>query len=264
MKNKSMVILTTVLVAFIYYTCHMSLMAAPQEKPAHPYLDSVESQTHKGKVITTMDSGGYTYIEFEENGVKLWAACPKTTVHVGDIIEFSRGLPMKDFQSKTLNRTFATILFVSQVKVEGATGTPGKSMALAKSHDPIASVPKGHVPIGKKTPAKITVEPGSIKKAEGGYTVSECYSLKDSLKGKTITLRGQVVKFTAQVLGKNWIHVQDGTGQEGTDDLTVTSTDTAKPGDMVLVSGKIAYDKDFGAGYVYPVIVEDAAVTIEK
>ena len=263
MKNKSVVILTTVLVTFVLYSRHISLMASPQDKPAHPYGEFVESQAHRGKVITTMDSGEYTYIEFEEKGNKLWAACPKTTVQVDDMIEFSRGLPMKDFHSKTLNRTFASILFVSNVKVEGTTGSPGKSMALAKSHEPINGIPKGHVPIGKKVPAKITVEPGSIKKAEGGYTVSECYALKDSLKGKTITIRGKVVKFTSQIMGKNWLHIQDGTGKEGSDDLTVTSTGTAKPGDVVLVSGKIAYDKDFGAGYVYPVIIEEASITVE-
>jgi len=171
MKNKSVVILTTVLLAFIFYICHISLPAAPREKPAHPY---VEPQTHKGKVITTMDSGGYTYIEFEEEGKKFWVACPKTPVHVDDMIEFSRGMPMKDFHSKTLNRTFASILFVSYIKVEGSAGPPGKSMAL----------PKGHIPIGGKVPREITVKAGSIKKAEGGYTAAECYSMKDSLEGK--------------------------------------------------------------------------------
>jgi len=261
MKNKSVVILATVLLAFIFYICHISVLAAPQEKPAHPY---VESQTHKGKVITTMDSGGYTYIEFEEKGKRFWVACPKTPVQVDDMIEFSRGLPMNDFHSKTLNRTFASILFVSYINVEGATESPGKSMALAKSHGPIDSVPKGHVPIGKKIPSIITVEPGSIKKVEGGYTVTECYSMKESLKGKKVTLRGKVVKFASQIMGKNWIHIQDGTGKEGTDDLTVTSTEMASVGDVVLVSGKIAYNKDFGAGYLYPVIIEDASVTVEK
>lgn len=251
MKNKSVVILTTVLLAFIFYICHISVPAALQEKPAHPYL---ESQTHKGKVITTMDSGGYTYIEFKEKGRRFWVACPKTPVHVDDMIEFSRGLPMNDFHSKTLNRTFASILFVSYIKVEGAAGPPGKPIAL----------PKGHIPIGEKVSQEITVKPGSIKKAEGGYTAAECYSMRDSLEGKIVHVRGKVIKFIPKIMGKNWIHIQDGTGKEGMDDLTVTSTDNAKPGEVVLISGKIAYNKDFGAGYVYPVIIEDASIIIDQ
>ncbi len=253
MKNKSAVILTTVLLAFTFYTSHISLMGATQEKPAHPFL---ETQTHRGKVATTMDSGGYTYIEFEEKGKRHWVATSRMKVSVGDTIEFSRGAPMKNFHSKTLNKTFEDILFVGVVKVVGA-------MALAPSHAPLGSAPKGHVPIGKKIPTKITVEPGSIKKAEGGYTVTECYSMKESLKGKEVTLRGKVVKFASKIMGKNWIHIQDGTGQEGTNDLTVTSTEMVSVGDVVLVSGKIAYNKDFGAGYVYPVIIEDAAIAVE-
>ena len=251
MKNKSVVILTIVLLVFIFYTGHISLAAAPQDKPTHPY---VESQTHKGKVITTMDSGRYTYIQFEEKGKRSWVACPKTTVHVDDMIEFARGLPMKDFHSKTLNRTFASILFVSYIKVEGSAATPGKPAAL----------PKGHIPIGERVPREITVKPGSIKKAEDGYTVMECYSMKDSLEGKIVRVRGKVVKFIPRIMGRNWLHIQDGTGKQGSDDLTVTSTDTANPGDVVLVSGKIAYNKDFGAGYLYPVIIEDASITVEK
>jgi hypothetical protein len=261
MKNKSVVILTTILFVFTFYTCHISLLAAAREEPAHPFLESL---THKGKVITTMDSGGYTYIEFEEKGKKLWMATGKMKVSVGDTIEFSKGAPMKNFHSRTLNKTFEDILFVRVVKVPGAKEIPGKSMALAKSHGSIDSVPKGHVPIGKKIPSKITVEPGSVKKARGGYTVTECYSLQQSLKGKTVTLRGKVVKFTSQIMGKNWIHIQDGTGLEGTNDLTVTSTEMVKVGEVVLVSGKIAYNKDFGAGYLYPVIIEDASFTVEK
>ena len=259
MKGKTILILSITMMILMVVGTREPLRA--QSGQTHPFL---ESSTHKGKVLTTMDSGGYTYIEFEEKGKKLWVACSKTPVHVDDMIEFSRGMPMKDFHSKTLNKTFEDILFVGVVKVAGAKEIPGKSMALAKSHGTIDSVPKGHVPIGKKIPPKITVTPGSIKKAPGGYTVAECYSMKDSLKGKKVNVRGKVVKFASQIMGKNWIHIRDGTGKEGSNDLTVTSTEIANVGDVVLVSGEIAYNKDFGAGYVYPVIIEDASVTVEK
>jgi hypothetical protein len=249
MKGKTILILSITMMIIMVVGTRGPLRA--QSEQTHPFL---ESGTHKGKVINTMDSGGYTYIEFEEKGKKLWVATAKMKVSVGDTIEFSQGALMKNFHSKTLNKTFEDILFVGFVWVVGAKKTPGKSMALAPSH----------VPIGKKIPPKITVEPGSIKKARGGYTVKECYAMKESLKGKTVTFRGKVVKFASQIMGKNWIHIQDGTGKEGTNDVTVTSTEMVNVGDVVLVSGKITYNKDFGAGYVYPVIIEDVSITVEK
>ena len=88
--------------------------------------------------------------------------------------------------------------------------------------------------------------------------------MKDSLKGKKVNVRGKVVKFASQIMEKNWIHIRDGTGKEGSNDLTATSAETVNVGDVVLVSGEIAYNKDFGAGYVYPVIIEDASITVEK
>ena len=76
-------------------------------------------------------------------------------------------------------------------------------------------------------------------------------------------MRGKVVKFSPEIMGKNWIHLQDGTGKEGTNDLTVTTKMMAKVGDTVVISGAVATDKDFGYGYKYGVIIEDADVKVE-
>ena len=76
-------------------------------------------------------------------------------------------------------------------------------------------------------------------------------------------VRGKVVKFTPEIMGKNWIHLQDGTGAAGTNDLTVTTSAMAKKGDTVVISGALVIDKDFGYGYAYDVIIEDADVTVE-
>lgn len=214
----------------------------------------LEKATHRGKVLTTMDSGGYTYVEFEENGQKLWAAAPSFQVYIGDIIEFSSALPMKDFHSKTLNKSFASIFFVNIVSV-------GDKLLPDKKDPP---VPEGHVSVSSESERKITVVPGSVMKIEGGQTVEECYSLKEILKGKNVMVRGRVVKFTAKILGRNWIHIQDGTGGEVSNDLTVTTKQTVELGDLVLVKGKLAVDKDFGYGYFYSVIIENANLTIEE
>ena len=103
-------------------------------------------------------------------------------------------------------------------------------------------------------------------KAEGGHTVAELYAAKSGLVGSTTTVRGKVVKYNAGIMGKNWIHVQDGTGEPGakTHDLLVTTNDTAKVGDVITVSGTVSVDKDFGAGYEYDLLLENASVQIES
>ena len=110
-------------------------------------------------------------------------------------------------------------------------------------------------------PAAISLE--GIAKAEGGFTVEELFSKKSELGGKQIALRGRVVKYNSGIMGKNWLHLRDGTGAEGSNDLTVTTSEPAAVGDTVLIQGTVAIDKDFGAGYRYGLIVEDAKVTKE-
>ena len=102
-----------------------------------------------------------------------------------------------------------------------------------------------------------------VEKASGGVTVAELYGQSASLAGQPVVLRGRVVKFTPNIMGTNWLHIQDGTGSQGTHDLTVTTGAAVQVGDLVVVKGPVTVDKDFGAGYRYAVIVEDATVTVE-
>ena len=104
-----------------------------------------------------------------------------------------------------------------------------------------------------------------IGKAEGGKTVAEVFAEKDQLGGQAVTVRGKVVKTNANIMGKNWLHVRDGSGAEGTNDLTVTTAaHLPGVGDTVLVTGQVSLNKDFGMGYAYDVIVEDAEVKVEE
>ncbi len=105
----------------------------------------------------------------------------------------------------------------------------------------------------------------SVAKAEGaeGRTIAEVFAQRAALKGKTVAIRGKVVKFNAGIMGKNWIHLRDGSGTpEAKDhDVTVTTTDTVAKGDVVVVKGTVAVDRDFGSGYTYALVVEGAKVT---
>lgn len=107
------------------------------------------------------------------------------------------------------------------------------------------------------------IDISSIKKPEGGKTIAEIFSQKDRLSGKEVLLRAKVVKFTPRIMKRNWVHLKDGTGAEGTDELIVTTQSTVKVGDTVLVKGVLQTDRDFGYGYRYDVIIEDAQLRVE-
>lgn len=108
-----------------------------------------------------------------------------------------------------------------------------------------------------------SLSPGDFDKPKGGYTVAECYELRDKLQGKKVQVRGRVVKVNPGIMGKNWIHIQDGTGGDDFFDLTVTADTEPEVGQTVLVKGKLFKDRDVGIEIIYPVLIEDAVITIE-
>jgi hypothetical protein len=95
-------------------------------------------------------------------------------------------------------------------------------------------------------------------------TVAALYQEKASLSGHHVQLHGKIVKVNNAILNRNFLHLRDGTGKDGSNDLTITSQDTADVGDEVVVTGTITVDKDFGAGYSYPVLLEKATITKVK
>jgi hypothetical protein len=213
--------------------------------PAQP----AAAQGMAGKVAETMNAGGYTYVLVENGGTKSWAAAPEFKVAVGDSVTLpANAMPMENYESKSLKRTFDVVYFVDSVMVNGA----GMSSAAPN----IAPV-EGHPQVAVQPAQKIS----GIAKAD--KNIGEVFAERGSLAGKSIKVRGKVVKFSPGIMGKNWIHLQDGSGAEGSNDLTVTTMDMTKQGDTIIVSGVVVTDKDFGYGYQYPVMIEDAAVKVE-
>jgi len=157
----------------------------------------------------------------------------------------------------------------------------------AKAPAPIAStaasvpatpaLPSGHVPVDKEALAAMAGPHASaasgpadagkidVKKAEApdGKTVAEVFAAKGALKGTEVAVRGKVVKYTPGVMGKNWIHLRDGSGsrEQKNDDLTITTADTTALGEVVLVRGTVRLDVDLGAGYAYPILIENAKLS---
>jgi hypothetical protein len=124
-----------------------------------------------------------------------------------------------------------------------------------------AAMPAGHPAPGSGAAAVAAVK---VPKAEGGSgrTVAEVWAERAALSGKPVAVRGTVVKFLPGIMGRNWLHLRDTTGShdKGDDDLTVTTDATAAVGAVVLVTGTVRVDQDFGAGYRYAVMIADAKV----
>jgi hypothetical protein len=212
-----------------------------------------------GKVLETLNASNYTYVRVDTGREKLWLAVPQMNIKAGEKVTFEAGLPMKNFQSKGLGRTFETIYFVDQI-VRGGD----KPAARRVSQPGSQTLPEAHPKISQTNDAATKMDFSRITKASGGKTIAEIYAQKSQLAGKKTAVRGKVVKYNASIMGRNWIHLKDGTGAEGSNDLAVTTKTVAKVGDTVLVRGNVVTDKDYGYGYKYPVIIEDAEITVEK
>jgi len=209
---------------------------------------------YTGTVTETMNASSYTYVQVDTGKEKIWAAAPEFPVKVGDKVTIPNdGIAMQNYNSKTLKRTFDLVYFVGEI--DGANQkTPDHPPAKAPHADPHASMKLASTP----------VDFSGIKKAVGGMTVAEIYAQKNDLSSKQVRVRGKVVKFNAQIMHKNWVHIQDGTGSSGANDITVTTQDSAKLGDTVLVTGEVALNQDFGQGYKYGLLLENAKLEVEQ
>lgn len=136
-------------------------------------------------------------------------------------------------------------------------GDAGETTASVMSESESMPHPTPAAPAGN-------VDLSGIEKADGGKTIAEIYAEKDQLADQSVVFRGKVVKVNPDIMGKNWLHVRDGSGEEGSNDLTVTTAGVLpEVGDTVVVNGPVGLNVDFGMGYEYDVIIEDAEVTVE-
>jgi hypothetical protein len=231
--------------------------AQPAAAPAAAAKPETKMVGVSGKVVQTISSGGYAYVFVKQkNGKKVWVAIPEMKVTVGEEASFEPGMEMTNFQSTTLKRTFDKIIF-SGGPVAGKKGKTGKD---AKKEQKGTRGSAGAV-------VAVADEKIKVKKATGAnaYTVAEIFKNKDKLKNKKVAINAKVVKVSSGIMNRNWIHIQDGTGghQTGDNDLVVTSDAIPSIGDTVTVKGTLVRDKDFGSGYKYAVMVEQAEIIIQ-
>jgi hypothetical protein len=235
------------------------------QTPSDPQLAAF-----RGKVVEKQDASIYTYIRLDDGaGKKIWAAVPKTQLEIGEEIALKGGSVMTNFNSKTLNRTFESIIFASGV-IRGSDNktvpTPGG--AGGSSSDAVLSEVGAHGMTSKSsggsTRAIVSFTGDKVEKstAQNGYTVGELFAKAANLNYRKVTVKGRVVKISPNIMGKNWFHIQDGTGDptKNTHDLVVTSSAIVEKGTIISLEGVLAADKDFGFGYRYDVLIEDAVV----
>ena len=240
----------------------VAAMAMPNMAPSaskaaeEEALQMPEQPPLTGKVVETMDSGGYTYILLESKGSKKWVAIPEMFISVGDDIELQPGVQMGAFSSKALGKKFDNIIFsggpttkFTESRMKNAHA--GSGVVVTETKKDAEPKKEGKVIDGLKVDKAI---------GDNAYTVADIYGKKADLNGKTVSVRGQVVKVSTGIMDRNWIHLQDGTGTfvKKNNNLVVTTKDKATTGDIVTVTGVFQAGKDFGAGYKYDAIIEDA------
>jgi len=234
--------LLALLLAFIATSCNLGNRYRPEE-----------SADQKGKVKEVIQTSNYTYLRVEKNKQEEWIAIGRMDVAEGKTVYYQDGLEMLNFHSPELNRDFDRILFVQEISDEpikdkgmhgGMEGMEGMGGMMGdKPEKPVLN--------------KIDV---SIEQPEGGITIGEIYTNREKYAGKLVTVRGQVTKVNSGIMGRNWVHIQDGTSSGDYFDLTVTTDDIPQEGNIVTYSGSVTLNKDFGYGYYYEVLLENAQV----
>lgn len=201
---------------------------------------------YSGEVVQVLQVGGYTYLLVAvTDSAQIWAAVPKTDAQIGDFIDVPSGLPMANFHSQTLDREFELIYFVDQI--------------VNHSEPSVANVTSqaDNETIQQKIATRIT--------NDEALSLEALFADKDKLEGQTVFVTGVVVKYSAAIMGTNWLHIQDGT-LNGTRsyDLTITSDDQVAVGDVVVAEGVVTLNKNIGDGYHFEIIVENAQIRVQN
>ena len=239
MKNKINIILA-VLSVFVLMSCKDKATYSKMDKSAKVEKTSV----HKIVINEFMNAAGYTYINVTEATETYWMAIPNTPVKEGETYFYTGGMKMKDFESKELKRTFDFITFAEGIS---ASAEVASKPTIKNTHS--------------ESDHKLeTTEAISIEIPKGGVSIGELYKNKNDFNKKEIIVRGKVVKVNKNILDKNWIHIVDGTNFEDKKDLTITTSELAKLGDIVTFKATVVLDKDFGAGYVYNLLLENGEI----
>lgn len=215
------------------------LMACSKKEEQKPQTAATNPNVHQILVQEAIQVSGYTYIHAKEGDKDYWMAAATMDTKPGETLYYETAMEMKNFESKELKRKFDSILFVDNISKIPPVNSPSNIRA---------------------TPQKPNIERQNVAvdKVAGGVTIAQLFGNMNSYANKTVTVKGKVVKVNNGIMNKNWAHIQDGTSSGSDFDLTVTTNETLNIGDVVTLQGTVAVNKDFGYGYSYKVLLEDA------
>ncbi len=224
-----------VMLAFLFAMC-----AGNQNKQATQTVNTEK----RFDVMDVLQTSQYTYLQVLEGNEVKWVAVTRQEAKIGDSFYYDNALEMNNFHSNELDRTFEVIYFINQV-----------------SRTPLAATPHNHS--GNQHSGRVQAEARSgisLSKSPDELTIGQIFANPSAFSGKEITIRGIVVKVNPEIMGTNWIHLQDGTGENGKFDLTITSNDQPQLNSEVTFRGTVVVNKDFGSGYFYDVFVENGSL----
>jgi len=228
---------------FVLIILISALYSCDQQGPKVDY--AVDPRNREVVVGDVLQASSYTYLLVNEKSQQYWMAVTSADIEKGKTYFFTESMEMRDFHSKELDRTFDLILFVGNlsnkpIPAQGASMQPSKAMPHTNT---------------KTTPTKQDI---NIKPADGSVALVEIFNTPDAYAGKTVKVTGQVTKYNSGIMGKNWVHIQDGSANEDFFDLTITTKDEVAVGDVVIFEGVITLNKDLGSGYFFKILMEDA------
>lgn len=202
----------------------------------------------KFEVLEVLQVNSYTYLYVKEDTNNKWLAVPRIDVEIGETYFYKGGMEMPNFTSKELNRTFESVRFLGSI-----SKSPVEEKKSSYQHSSNIESKKSSSRVNEKLSLK-------LETVEDGISIAELFKNKKSYESKTVKIKGKVTKFNTQIMSKNWIHLQDGTENNGEFDLTVTTNAEVEVGDIITVEGKVYLDRDFGYGYFYNIIIENAVI----
>jgi len=206
---------------------------------------SMSNEIHKIVVLEILPTTKYVYLKVKENEESFWIATIKQNVEIGGAYYYKGGLLKTNFESKEHNKTFEKIYLVTSL-VQSNHGNDKNSESLNKKEK---GQDKSNTP--NISAVKNVSNSGSIK-------ISELVNNIKKHEGKTVQLTGKCVKINPNIMGRNWIHLKDGSNDDY--DLVITSDTFVKEGTMVTIKATVSLNKDFGAGYKYDIILENGIV----
>ncbi|MDP2805334.1 MAG: nucleotide-binding protein [Gallionellaceae bacterium] len=228
-------------------------------------IEQINPATHpaitvEGVVLETTDVENFTYLRLNTKNGETWAAVINSRIAAGAHVTLENVTVMNNFESKSLKKTFPTILF-------GSLAAPGKPKGGSLGVEKYMSIAYpgmngAKTPSTSNAPSKVADEMVAKASGSNAVTVEEVLTKSSALKGKSVLVKGKVVKYNAGIMGKNWIHLRDGSGKEdlSTNDILVTTHDEVQVGEVITIKGIVATNKDFGAGYSYKVLIEEATL----